>query len=337
MKISGQPANPVHDSALPFVSIIIPVFQAEDTLLPCVASINAQTMSDWELLLVDDGSSDHSLSVCHKLSSSDVRIRVFHQANAGPNAARCAGFIQAKGIWVTFVDADDTLPPSALALLSAATSDDTDIVLGNGFTLHDEQRMCIPLSDFRHLAVRGEGSIGLLWGSLYRRTVISPALFDVPTDIRMGEDYIFWLRLVFSTERDVHIIYDNVYTKGQDHQSSTFRWTAEYAERIHVLRKSSIPEASRKDYLYDMIVDRIDNLFTIAVMSPKHEWIESSFYKEIEADLCSLHRKLPLKQRLFLRLPSRYWRRMYSLLSDLWAMYRSLAKRYRLKLKSIVV
>ena len=313
-------------SASPFISIVIPVFQAEDTLAMCVSSVQKQTMPDWELLLVDDGSTDNSLSVCHALATADPRIRVFHQANGGPSSARCAGFLQARGTWVTFVDADDTLPPTALATLSSATSDDTDIVLGNGYTLHGEQRTIIPMQDFRHLAVRGEGTIGLPWGSLYRRSVMTPALFDVPANIRMGEDYIFWLRLVFSTEHDVHIVYEKVYDKGADHACSTFRWTADYASRIHELRMSSIPEEFHHDYLYDTVVDRIDNLFTIAVTWPRREWIDSAFYKGIRADLNRLHKTLPLKQRLFLRLPSRFWRRMYSHVSDILAWCRQLTK-----------
>ena len=301
----------------PFLSIVIPVFQAERTLRACVTSIQEQTWTDWELLLVDDGSKDNSLVVCNTLASTDSRIRVLHQENQGPSAARYTGVLHAVGTWVTFVDADDTLPPTALATLSSATSDTTDIVLGNGYSLRGEHRRCIPMTDFRHLAVRGEGTIGLPWGSLYRRAILNATHFDVPTDIRMGEDYIFWLRLVFSTERPVTIIYDRVYDKGEDHACSTFRWTAAYAFRIHELRKSAIPEEKRSDYLADMIEDRIDNLFTVAVTCPKHEWINSPFYQEIQADLHTLHKQLSLKRRLFLHLPSRFWRKTYSRISNL--------------------
>lgn len=301
----------------PTISVIIPLFQAEDTLSTCVESILSQTFGDWELLLVDDGSTDKSLALCNALASADPRIHVFHQENQGPNAARYTGVQHAQGTWITFVDADDTLPPTALATLLSAANDTTDIVLGNGYTLRGEHRTCIPMSAFRHLVVRGEGTIGLPWGSLYRRSVMTHELFDVPTDIRMGEDYIFWLRLAFHTERPVQIVYQRVYQKGADHACSTFRWTAAYAARIHELRKAAIPEEQRSLFLSDMVADRIDNLFTIAVTWPKREWINSAFYQEILSDLQRLQMQLPLKRRLFLHLPSRSLRRMYSKVSNI--------------------
>ena len=301
----------------PSISVIIPIFQAEDTLSACVQSVLSQTFRDWELLLVDDGSTDKCLAICNALASADPRLHVLHQENQGPSEARYTGVKHAQGTWLTFVDADDTLPPTALATLFSATNDATDIVLGNGYTLRGEHRTCIPMQEFRHLVVRGEGTIGLPWGSLYRRSVLAHELFDVPTDIRMGEDYIFWLRLAFHTERPVQIVYQRVYTKGEDHACSTFRWTASYAARIHELRKGAIPEEQRLFFLSDMIADRIDNLFTIAVTWPKKEWIKSAFYQEILSDLQQLHMQLPFKRRLFLRLPSRSLRRMYSKVSNL--------------------
>ncbi len=306
----------------PILSVVIPVYQAEDTLTKCVNSVLSQTLTSFELILVDDGSADSSLSLCHHLASIDSRIRVLHQENQGPNPARATGVAAATGTWLTFVDADDTLPSHALATLLAAADNSTDIVLGNGYTLRNEHRTTIPMSDFRHLAVRGEGAIGLPWGSLYRRAILTAAMFAVPSDIRMGEDYIFWLRLVFSTTLPVRIVYDQVYLKGDDHACSTFRWTATYAARIHELRVAAIPLKQRDQYLYDTVLDRLDNLFTIAVASSKKEWINSNFYQGIQADLQSINRSLPLKKRLFLALPSRSLRKLYSICSDFIALFR---------------
>lgn len=91
------------------VSIIIPVYNAEDFLHRCVDSILAQSSTDWELLLIDDGSKDSSGIICDEYAVKDKRIRVFHKENGGVSSARNLGLDHARGEWVTFVDSDDYL------------------------------------------------------------------------------------------------------------------------------------------------------------------------------------------------------------------------------------
>ena len=80
---------------MPSISVIVPVYQAEKFLRDCVESVRRQTFSDWELLLVDDGSHDGSAEVCDALARQDARIRVFHQPNGGPAHARNTGLDKA--------------------------------------------------------------------------------------------------------------------------------------------------------------------------------------------------------------------------------------------------
>ena len=91
----------------PLVSIIVPVYNAEKTLNKCVDSILNQTFQDWELLLIDDGSTDRSGELCDEYANKDSRVRVFHKINEGVSSARNVGLDNAKGQWITFVDADD--------------------------------------------------------------------------------------------------------------------------------------------------------------------------------------------------------------------------------------
>ena len=93
----------------PFFSVIVPVYNVEKYLHRCVDSILAQSYSDFEVLLVDDGSMDKSGTICDDYALKDNRIRVFHQANAGVSAARNKGIDEAKGEYVVFVDSDDYL------------------------------------------------------------------------------------------------------------------------------------------------------------------------------------------------------------------------------------
>ena len=93
----------------PSVSVIVPVYNAENTLRACVDSVLAQTAADFELILIDDGSRDASGLICDAYAEQDERIRVIHQKNAGVSAARNAGMDQARGEYVLVVDSDDSM------------------------------------------------------------------------------------------------------------------------------------------------------------------------------------------------------------------------------------
>ena len=91
------------------VTIIVPVYNAEKYLHKCIDSILTQTYTDFELLLINDGSKDNSGTICNEYAMKDSRIRVFHKENAGVSKARNMGLDNAKGEWITFVDSDDCL------------------------------------------------------------------------------------------------------------------------------------------------------------------------------------------------------------------------------------
>lgn len=100
---------------MPKISVVVPVYNVEDYLEGCVASVLSQTEGDLELLLIDDGSTDGSGALCDRLAGTDGRMRVIHQANCGLGGARNTGIEAAAGEWLMFVDSDDTLEPDALA------------------------------------------------------------------------------------------------------------------------------------------------------------------------------------------------------------------------------
>lgn len=113
----------------PLVSVVVPVYKAGEYLPACVAGMGAQTFSDWECILVDDGSPDQSGRLCDEAAAADKRFRVIHKENGGVSSARNAGLDAARGRWVMFCDADDALAPCALALtLEAARRCPGDLV-----------------------------------------------------------------------------------------------------------------------------------------------------------------------------------------------------------------
>ena len=112
------------------ISVIIPVYNAESTLKRCLDSILTQTFTNYECLLIDDGSKDRSGEICDEYASNDSRIRVFHQKNSGPSAARNFGLNQAKGQYIVFQDSDDYLldSDSYLKLITYAVQNKLDIL-----------------------------------------------------------------------------------------------------------------------------------------------------------------------------------------------------------------
>lgn len=115
---------------MPKASVIVPVYNIKPYLEKCVRSILDQTERDFELLLVDDGSTDGSGELCDALSEADSRIRVIHQPNGGPGAARNTGIKAACGKWILQIDGDDWIDPTLLEhTLAAGEREDADLVM----------------------------------------------------------------------------------------------------------------------------------------------------------------------------------------------------------------
>lgn len=104
----------------PSISIVMPCYNAAAHLHQSVGSVLAQTLADWELIIVDDGSTDDSWQILQQLAAKDSRIRVFHQANAGAAAARNRALQEASGAYTAFLDADDTWHPEFLSAMVPA-------------------------------------------------------------------------------------------------------------------------------------------------------------------------------------------------------------------------
>ena len=122
----------------PFVSIIVPVYNVENFLAECLDSVEAQTCQDFEIIAINDGSTDRSSIILEAYAAKDSRIKVINQENAGLSAARNAGLDVAGGEYVLFLDSDDLLTPDALGKLAdAAKKNDSDIVIYDYFTLSD--------------------------------------------------------------------------------------------------------------------------------------------------------------------------------------------------------
>lgn len=113
---------------MPEVSVIIPVYNTEQFLGDCLNSVLAQTFTDFEIIIVNDGSTDNSVAIVEQFAAKDSRIVILHQENKGLSEARNTGIKAARGNWITFVDSDDMLAPTFLQkLLEAAKQNNASI------------------------------------------------------------------------------------------------------------------------------------------------------------------------------------------------------------------
>lgn len=127
------------------ISIIVPIYNAEHYLKACIESLQSQTVSEIELVLVDDGSTDGSLSIARDYARRDQRIVVIEQSHAGQSAARNTGLQKAQGDYIAFVDADDTIAPEWCARHLAAI-DGVDYVQSG--CMHGENRQ-LPITNYQ--------------------------------------------------------------------------------------------------------------------------------------------------------------------------------------------
>ena len=189
---------------MPELSFIIPVYNAEEYLPAALDSLKRQTFPDWEAILVDDGSPDGSGALCDAAAQADPRFRVIHQKNAGVGAARNAGLDAAKGTYVHFLDADDSLEPEmAQCTLEAARRENADLVLFGSWedqydaAGHKQSSRAIPppISGVH----RGDPCVELLpqlaafyfvTRQLFRRSLLEHCRF---TKHSIGEDALFFI------------------------------------------------------------------------------------------------------------------------------------------------
>ena len=158
----------------PKVSVIVAVFQAVKTLRRCLDSIKNQTMTEWECLLVDDGSSDGSGKMCDEYASADARFRVIHKPNEGVAIARQTGIDSAKGDYVIFADADDWVEPDWLEkLYGKISTDEADMAICDYERIssnHTEYWIGCPGSLDQDEYLRGLLA-GHFWGALWNKLV----------------------------------------------------------------------------------------------------------------------------------------------------------------------
>ena len=253
---------------MPKISVVVPVYGGEKYLGACIDSILGQTFKDFELLLLDDGSPDRSGEICDEYARKDGRVRVIHKKNEGINATRKRGASEAQGEWVMFVDDDDTLTPDAISSLYAL-HEETDIVAA--FTVLPDVRFTDPtLEQCRSALISARGISPTPWAKLYRRSLITPDVFNFPREIDGEEDMIMNIRLFFKTTRAPRILYKVVYhfRRNMASVSHTKKESISHEQAFYKVLFESIPSSELNHYTSEIISLKLNGLFPIAYKSP---------------------------------------------------------------------
>lgn len=240
----------------PIISIIVPVYKVEKYLHRCLDSIIVQTFTDWECILIDDGSPDNSGAICDEYASKDSRFKVIHQENKGVSAARNAGLDAAKGTWIGFVDSDDWVEPRMYQLLyQGIETSNVDIITCNCFL---EQRNCsieknvftfVDAQENLYSLVMSQRQ-GWLFICLFRREIIASYNIRFPSDIGILEDEIFQIEFFLHANKAFYIPEYLYHYNLINENSATYSFNKEKAFQI-IMANEKIYNIAKKNNLND--------------------------------------------------------------------------------------
>lgn len=203
------------------ISILVPVYKVENFISRCIDSVITQNFTNYELILVDDGSPDKSGIICEEYAHKYTFIRVVHKANGGLPSARLAGFQNAKGKYIMFLDSDDFLLPNALSTLYNKIEEGYDIVKGCNWRFHQNDNYWIESYPSINKSINNPESYVIallkyeippyLWGGLYKKDLFNDEIFNKVQKLSVCEDWVTNL-LIWKKVYKYCIIKDIVYS-----------------------------------------------------------------------------------------------------------------------------
>ncbi|MDR0937629.1 MAG: glycosyltransferase [Oscillospiraceae bacterium] len=241
---------------MPQVSIIVPVYNSEQWLDACIQSVLAQIFTDWELILLNDGSTDNSAKICASYAQEHERIHLYSQENAGVSAARNAAISHAKGKYIAFLDSDDCYRPEFLSSLLTPAERDTIPVCK--CTQYENE--VIPLTREEMLDAlftkRLEGSLfnGFLVRFLFLREIINA--HSLRLSGRYLEDEVFLMEYLLRDKRPLSVINEALYVYNENTNSATRRHINDFSAIFEDVleRKKKIAENAKLNVDWDTTI-----------------------------------------------------------------------------------
>ena len=209
------------------ISIIVPVYNVESYIRQCIDSILAQGFCDWELILVDDGSTDKSGEICDEYINYDKRISVYHNENSGVSFSRNFGIHKANGEWITFIDADDFIGKGFLKGLvePILQGHQLDFVHG-GCTNYEGGHITSINQEYDYFISNDKGRLftsfrGLVVSKLFKASILKEkgVLFD--EEMKIAEDMAFTLDYLLIVENYAFVPEMSYYYRRDNYHSAT--------------------------------------------------------------------------------------------------------------------
>lgn len=229
---------------MPKISVIIPVYRAEEYLAQSLDSVLAQRGCDFEIVLVNDGSPDRSPEICREYAARDARIRLLNKPNGGVSSARNMGLDAATGEWILFLDADDWLAPDAFVTL-APYMDDYEVIrfaimdIFEGGRTHVRKLTPAANRDMALSQVLGHRTIIGVGGTMYRRSLFEQWGVRFSTELTYGEDWLVLGTLLFRSRsvKTLHEAYLYLYNRYNEASCTNTMTSAKLVQSLVVVRK----------------------------------------------------------------------------------------------------
>lgn len=285
------------------VSVIIPVHNKRPFVEACLRSVLSQDMDDFEVVAVDDGSTDGSLDLCLSIAREDERLRVIPLENGGVTRARRTGVEAARGRYVTFVDSDDRMKPGGLkTLYEAIVREEADEVVATYDTLagrHVSSGMTGPVSPDLMLwqLSASKARFCILWAVIFRKEILDGCLREARVRIRPGQDILMQMLCLVKRPRVVFIP-DCVYEYAEGLTTYKEPSLEAYKAFDEVLMEAFRP---RWEELRDVLVMRQLKSYEVFLDWKQFDAYEKYYYQTRK----NLSRRHPLTDRLIIMLPPR--------------------------------
>lgn len=222
------------------VSVIVAVYNAKDSIARTMDSLLNQSLNDFEILMVDDGSVDGSSQICDDYASGDTRIRVIHQENKGVSFARQCGLDNAQGEYLIHVDADDYVELDMLERLYATASESNLDVVFCDFYSHDiygnvtRSAQCPPQDEDDMILRLLTGLHGSCWNKLAKRSTLKKYDVRFPERLNYCEDLILWIQLFRHKGIKVGYVPKALYHYVYNTESITRKGSLQHLSQIHL-------------------------------------------------------------------------------------------------------
>ncbi len=293
----------IYNLTSPFVSIILPAYNAENTIEKAISSCLDQNFSNFELIVIDDGSEDSTSNVVNRLITNDSRIRIINSENNGVSTARRKGIYAAKGIYLFFLDADDYLSTNSLEkLVDTAVNYDSDIVVGdivirkfNNSSNRREYNHFHNGTGFDFMQFILVNWLNYLWGKLIKRDLLMNNEIIFHKGLKVGEDQILLFQLCFYARKVVcvpDIVYNYVIqkvsaTQGIDYQKYAINQVAYSLAILDIINAYEFSERIRKLLFLRIMVALHQATARVGSLKTINPYTRALLYESIMQVACS--------------------------------------------------